>query len=216
VLFAAGILTYFGLDNESDPRVAVALVLAALGRLVIVALGLALAPAANRPDMLIERDGATAALRSDDGSLVFPPATAATYSVENWLLADGDDRDAEAASGEGRFPLRSVHRHGQRQDRGARPPSRRARGGLPRRRYRHRALHGQQEMPRRAGHRRPADAKGRRRPRALYRGPVHPHRDGCRFARAAALGARSRTYPANARSNESDEAGPRLDGKPDE
>lgn len=34
------------------------------------------------------------ALRSVAGDLVFPPATAATYSVENWLLADGDDRDA--------------------------------------------------------------------------------------------------------------------------
>jgi competence protein ComEC len=67
--------------------------LRALG-LAIVATGLALAPAHERPDVLIERDGATAALRSQSGDLVFPPATAATYSVENWLLADGDDRDA--------------------------------------------------------------------------------------------------------------------------
>lgn len=65
----------------------------ALG-LVIIAAGLALAPASHRPDVLIEREGATAALRSTTGDLVFPPATAATYSVENWLLADGDDRDA--------------------------------------------------------------------------------------------------------------------------
>ena len=61
--------------------------------LVIIAAGLALAPARHRPDVLIERDGATAALRSPTGDLIFPPATAATYSVENWLLADGDDRD---------------------------------------------------------------------------------------------------------------------------
>jgi competence protein ComEC len=73
------------------------------GGLVIIAAGLALAPAGDRPDVLIEREGATAALRSTSGNLVFPPATAASYSVENWLLADGDDRDAKAAAGEGTF-----------------------------------------------------------------------------------------------------------------
>ena len=57
----------------------------ALG-LVIVAFGIALAPASERPDVLIEREGATAALRSKSGNLVFPPATAASYSVDNWLL----------------------------------------------------------------------------------------------------------------------------------
>jgi competence protein ComEC len=40
-----------------------------------------------------------AALRSGSGNLVFPPATAASYSVENWLLADGDDRDPGEAAG---------------------------------------------------------------------------------------------------------------------
>jgi competence protein ComEC len=69
----------------------------ALG-LVIAAFGIALAPGSERPDVLIEREGATAALRSQSGNLVFPPATAASYSVDNWLLADGDDRDAATAS----------------------------------------------------------------------------------------------------------------------
>ncbi|MGH6748026.1 MAG: ComEC/Rec2 family competence protein [Methyloceanibacter sp.] len=69
----------------------------ALG-LVIAALGLALAPPSTRPDVLIDRDGETAALRSESGSLIFPPATAAGYSVDNWLLADGDSRDAVTAS----------------------------------------------------------------------------------------------------------------------
>jgi competence protein ComEC len=69
----------------------------ALG-LVIAAFGIALAPGAERPDVLIERDGGTAALRSESGNLVFPPATAAGYSVDNWLLADGDDREVAAAS----------------------------------------------------------------------------------------------------------------------
>ena len=80
----------------------------ALG-LVIAAFGIALAPASERPDILIEREGATAALRSDSGNLVFPPATAANYSVDNWLLADGDDRDAAAASsGEAAFRCDSL------------------------------------------------------------------------------------------------------------
>jgi competence protein ComEC len=74
----------------------------ALG-LVIAAVGLALAPGGERPDILIEREGATAALRSESGNLVFPPATAASYSVDNWLLADGDDRDAAATTNEGVF-----------------------------------------------------------------------------------------------------------------
>jgi competence protein ComEC len=71
--------------------------------LVIAALGLALAPAKERPDVLIDRNGATAALQSDSGNLVFPPATAAGYSVDNWLLADGDERDAKAAADESTF-----------------------------------------------------------------------------------------------------------------
>ena len=40
---------------------------------------------------------------------MFPPATAASYSVDNWLLADGDDRDAAAASSdEGAFRCDSL------------------------------------------------------------------------------------------------------------
>ena len=69
--------------------------------LVIAAFGLALAPPSTRPDVLIDRDGATAALRSESGNLVIPPATAASYSVDNWLLADGDERDASMASSDG-------------------------------------------------------------------------------------------------------------------
>lgn len=68
--------------------------LRALG-LVIAAAGLALAPPGNRPDVLIERGGKMAALRGADGGLVFPPATAGTYSVEKWLLADGDGTDPD-------------------------------------------------------------------------------------------------------------------------
>ena len=74
----------------------------ALG-LVIAACGIALTPQSHRPDVLIERNGETAALRSEAGSLVFPPATAASYSAENWLLADGDERDVAKATDESVF-----------------------------------------------------------------------------------------------------------------
>jgi hypothetical protein len=64
----------------------------ALG-LVLIAAGLVLAPARERPDVLIGRNGATAALRSRAISCS-PRRSAATYSVENCPLADSDDRGA--------------------------------------------------------------------------------------------------------------------------
>jgi hypothetical protein len=51
----------------------------------------------------VERDGRSLALRSEDGALALPPGTRASYIVDNWLLAAGDDRDAEAASANGPF-----------------------------------------------------------------------------------------------------------------
>jgi competence protein ComEC len=69
----------------------------ALG-LVIAAGGLALAPAGTRPDILIDREGKTVALRDEGNNLVLPPAARSDYSTENWLLADGDDRDVTAAA----------------------------------------------------------------------------------------------------------------------
>lgn len=68
--------------------------LRALG-LAIAGLGLALAPPGNRPDVLIERDGKMAAIRGAD-ELIFPSATAAGYSAEKWLLADGDGTDPDS------------------------------------------------------------------------------------------------------------------------
>jgi len=76
--------------------------------LVIAACGLALAPQGERPDVLIDRDGETAALRSSDGSLIFPPATASNYSADNWLLADGDERNTAAATDESVFRCDSL------------------------------------------------------------------------------------------------------------
>jgi competence protein ComEC len=44
--------------------------------------------------VLIERDGRNVALRTEDGTLARRPARR-QYSVNNWLHADGDERDAE-------------------------------------------------------------------------------------------------------------------------
>jgi competence protein ComEC len=71
--------------------------------LVIAACGLALAPIGTRPDILIDRDGKTVALRGEGNSLALPPATRTDYSTENWLLADGDDRDVAAAASANAF-----------------------------------------------------------------------------------------------------------------
>src|SRR5680860_818641 len=150
------------------------------GGLVIIAAGLALAPAGNRPDVLIEREGATAALRSTSGNLVFPPATAASYSVENWLLADGDDRDAEAAAGEGDFrcdPLGCIGRVKGKTVALIRHP-----GALEEDCRVADIVIAPFTVGKRCraarGHRRPAHAETRRRARALYRRALDPHRDG--------------------------------------
>jgi competence protein ComEC len=63
--------------------------------LVIAALGLIVSGEGRKPDVLIERDGRNVAVRAEDGTLALPPATRANYSVDNWLLADGDERDAD-------------------------------------------------------------------------------------------------------------------------
>jgi competence protein ComEC len=67
-----------------------------------------LAPPGKRPDVLIERDGETVALRSETGNLVFPPATAESYSAGNWLRADGDARNIALAAGESTFRCDSL------------------------------------------------------------------------------------------------------------
>jgi competence protein ComEC len=53
--------------------------------------------------VLIERDGRNVALRTEDGTLALPPATRANYSVDNWLLADGEEREAEEVAAESPF-----------------------------------------------------------------------------------------------------------------
>ena len=57
----------------------------------------------NKADVLIERDGRNVALRTEDGTLALPPATRANYSVDNWLLADGEEHDAEEVAANSPF-----------------------------------------------------------------------------------------------------------------
>ena len=70
---------------------------------MIAAIGLLVSGEGTRPDVLIERDGRNVALRTEDGTLALPPATRANFSVDNWLLADGEERDAEEVAANSPF-----------------------------------------------------------------------------------------------------------------
>ena len=61
--------------------------------LVPVAVGIALALTAPRPDMLIASDARTIALRGSDGLLFFPHPPKDRFAAARWLLRDGDDRE---------------------------------------------------------------------------------------------------------------------------
>jgi competence protein ComEC len=60
--------------------------------LVPVALGIVLAYGARAPDILVARDGQTAAVRLSNGSLAFVRAPRDSYAAEEWLKRDGDSR----------------------------------------------------------------------------------------------------------------------------
>lgn len=62
-----------------------------------MAIGLALAAVPERFDMFIDREGAGAMVRGDDGRLVLL-GKPSRFVVEEWLRADGDPRDAQDAS----------------------------------------------------------------------------------------------------------------------
>jgi competence protein ComEC len=55
-----------------------------------IAGGVALAGMGAKPDILVERRGATVAIRSESGLLVLPLQRLARFSVEKWLLREGD------------------------------------------------------------------------------------------------------------------------------
>ncbi len=62
-----------------------------------VLMGLAVAVASQRPDMLVSRSGGNVALRAHDGTLSFSSARRARFDAEIWLRADGDTRDVADA-----------------------------------------------------------------------------------------------------------------------
>jgi len=59
-----------------------------------VALGLALAPAGQRPLILIDGEGATVAARAPDGRLRVVSARGNRFAVQRWLTAEADGRSA--------------------------------------------------------------------------------------------------------------------------
>jgi competence protein ComEC len=60
----------------------------------LVAAGLALAPILRLPDLLIGRDGALVAVRTQDGRLEAVGSGRAYFELVRWLERDGDDRTA--------------------------------------------------------------------------------------------------------------------------
>jgi competence protein ComEC len=63
-----------------------------------VLLGVGLAFTAPRPDMLVAADGATVALRGDDGLLHFFRKPKDKFAAREWLRRDGDGREIEDAT----------------------------------------------------------------------------------------------------------------------
>lgn len=62
--------------------------------LPFVALGLALAPAGQRPLILVDAEGATVAARAPDGRLRVVSARGNRFAVQRWLTAEADGRSA--------------------------------------------------------------------------------------------------------------------------
>lgn len=58
--------------------------------LPLIAAGLALAPFASRPDILVDRTARNVVVRNADGFLVPAERRRGRYAVEKWLLEDGD------------------------------------------------------------------------------------------------------------------------------
>jgi competence protein ComEC len=65
--------------------------------LLAVALGLALAPYAPKPDVLVDRFAEVIAVRDAAGRLQVSPGRKGRYTVERWLAADGDGRTPKEA-----------------------------------------------------------------------------------------------------------------------
>ncbi len=68
-----------------------------LAGLPLIAAGLALAPAATKPDILIGREGALIAIRDAKGRLAAHAERPSTFELKRWLERDGDARDPKDA-----------------------------------------------------------------------------------------------------------------------
>ena len=67
-----------------------------------IGLGLALTSYHARPDIYIDREAKVVAVRDKDGKLQAPKSRRASYTLAQWLKADGDSRKPkDASAGEG-------------------------------------------------------------------------------------------------------------------
>ena len=74
-----------------------------LAGLGIASIGLALAGSDPRPDLLVGRDGKLLAIRDTADNYSVTGGKKASYSLEQWLRADGDPRDPDTALKSGSF-----------------------------------------------------------------------------------------------------------------
>lgn len=74
-----------------------------LAGLGIASIGLAMAGSVPRPDLLVGRDGKLLAIRNSADTLSVTGGTKASYSLKQWLRADGDPRDPVMALKSGSF-----------------------------------------------------------------------------------------------------------------
>jgi hypothetical protein len=161
----------------------------ALG-LVIAAAGLLVSGTGTRPDVLVERDGRSVALRTDDGALACRlrrvraiASTIACSPRPMTAMPRLRPRMGRSAA------IAWLHRQGEGQDHRADPSSRGAGRGLPYRRHRHCPVQRRQRLPGGTDGGRPARTASRWGLCALYRGAVDPERERRRDARAKTLGA---------------------------
>jgi len=68
-----------------------------LAGLPVAALGLLNVASLPKPDLLVDRDGKIVAIRTDADTLTFSGGRRTSYSLTQWLKADGDPRDPAAA-----------------------------------------------------------------------------------------------------------------------
>ncbi len=67
--------------------------------LAAIGLGLAIAPFGGRADVWVDREGKLVAIRNAEGLIETPPTRKAGFSLERWMEADGDGREASEARG---------------------------------------------------------------------------------------------------------------------